>query len=66
MAASDSDTSDKAQESLSSLAEQETSYLYVRSLGAGAFGEANLYRKTEVQDMHLKQLAEIRPIYPIM
>ena len=27
---------------------QETSYLYVRVLGRGAFGQAVLYRKTEV------------------
>ena len=27
---------------------QETSYIFVRGLGSGAFAEANLYRKTEV------------------
>ena len=27
---------------------QETSYIFVRGLGTGAFAEANLYRKTEV------------------
>lgn len=27
---------------------QETSYIFVRGLGAGAFAEANLYRKIEV------------------
>lgn len=27
---------------------QETSYLFVKVLGRGAFGEAVLYRKTEV------------------
>jgi hypothetical protein len=26
----------------------EASYIYVKVLGRGAFGEANLYRKTEV------------------
>jgi len=31
---------------------QETSYIYVRTLGTGAFAEANLYRKTEVRRMH--------------
>lgn len=30
----------------------EASYIYVKVLGRGAFGEANLYRKTEVYCMH--------------
>ena len=32
---------------------QETSYIFVRGLGSGAFAEANLYRKTEVHIIYL-------------
>ena len=37
---------------------QEASYLYVKVLGRGAFGEAVLYRKTDVRFLELNLLSE--------
>lgn len=34
---------------------QETSYIFVRSLGSGAFAEANLYRKIDVSGLGATQ-----------
>lgn len=50
MAEGHKDILSKTSVNASSDVQQETFYNFVRKLGRGAFGEANLYRKTEVND----------------
>lgn len=49
MAAEDPDSPSDLENPPSFEGGQETSYIFVRSLGTGAFAEANLYRKIDVR-----------------
>ena len=51
MAAEETDTLESGQYPVRNEGTQETSYTIVRVLGRGAFGEAVLYRKTEVSTL---------------